>query len=535
LNGDKSDIGNGIAVFDYIWLRDAGHTDESKYPIYLTITRESIDFRVHYCDERRNTGEDGKTIVKHLHNTILSLPLSDNMDVKDGLTGALVGGYKTNFPTWEKDESNYLFKLLASTIRDHDSKKENVYSTLKEFNVNIEELKEIFDDVEKIKYEKYKVTKDKAFDQCIERLRTNDKDSQYVALTEKIKKYNREGRFLFSRFIRKLILDFIFDLEHTRVFQSSPYYENISIKLKANYFFSALAAKANFYYQTKNLSDFKPTPKQPRSIDIEVEYYLKSEIEWTKHIRNIKSEENFNGYQDEWFNDPIDEMKAVYDKKKPHINGRLEEEEKERKKNKEKKDKLIAQYEANGKLSDKWRIAHYDIWTSYFSFLPRCFIFPRLFISTVAAWLTFILGSGLWGNIGDGGFQRITDHIYVVIGFCFALCLACFFWIRNSGLKHKIAPVKKIKTLYTKSSVWITCTGFIYSLIIGLILTMFIYEEVDGKNHFPLTEGWETVWDNMVCIFCHPVPYLWVGVCLSMFISLVIQSFMDNKPPTESL
>jgi hypothetical protein len=49
-------------------------------------------------------------------------------------------------------------------------------------------------------------------------------------------------------FIRKLILDFMFDLEQTKVFQISPHYEHISVKLKENYLFSALAAKANFYY-----------------------------------------------------------------------------------------------------------------------------------------------------------------------------------------------------------------------------------------------------------------------------------------------
>ncbi|MDR2026659.1 MAG: hypothetical protein LBQ01_03755, partial [Prevotellaceae bacterium] len=49
-------------------------------------------------------------------------------------------------------------------------------------------------------------------------------------------------------FIRKLILDFLFDLEHTSVFQNSPYYEHISVKLKENFFFNALANKAMYYY-----------------------------------------------------------------------------------------------------------------------------------------------------------------------------------------------------------------------------------------------------------------------------------------------
>jgi hypothetical protein len=484
LNNNKSDIGNGIAVFDYLWLHDAEHMDGSpKYPVYLTITKESIDFHVHYFNEQNTDGT--KKIKKHLHNTILSLPLSDNIDVKDGLTGALVEGYETNFPTKEEGESNYLFKLLASTIENHDSEKENGYSALKEFNANIEELKKILNDIPS------------------------------------------------SRFIQKLILDFIFDLEHTRVFQSSPYYENISIKLKANYFFNALAAKANFYYQAKNLSEFKPTPEQTWSID--TEYYLKSELEWTKQIRNTKSEENFNGHQDEWFEDPINEMKAVYYvRKKLNIDDQLKIA-----KTGEKKNKLIEQYKANRKLSDKWRIAHYDIWTSRCRIFPRCsgflcICFPRLFISIIAAWLTFILGSGLWGNIGDGGFQRIINQPCIQCCFYIALFLGCFIWIRNSGLKHKIAPSCKIKCLYTTSSIWITGISLIYSSIIGFVLTIFIYEKEDGKGfdfHFPFRNM-----DSIdIDLSIDSVSYLGVGIFLSMFIGLVIQSFMDNKPPTEPL
>ncbi|MDR2130362.1 MAG: ABC transporter permease [Odoribacteraceae bacterium] len=560
LNNDKSDLGSGMTVFDYLWLCDAAHKDGSpEYPIYLTITRESIDFHVHYFDERKDGGERGTNTVKHLHNVLLSLPLSDNMDVKDGLTGALVEGYETNFPTWEKEGSNYLFKLLVSTIRDHDGIQGHSYSTLKEFHVNIEELREIFGDVENIikdDIKKYKIAHDKAFDQCIERLREGDLDGRFVALTKKIEKYKRDIFFIFSRFIRKLILDFIFDLEQTHVFHISPYYESVSIRLKSNYFFSALAAKANFYYQKKNLRGIKWILKEKRekyyfdwsiasdeeycdlhgeivrlkvriqelaknqNLSIDTEYYLKSELEWTKQIRDPRSEENFNGYQDKWFKDPEEEMKAVYCARREVFRAQLARV----KTGNEKGRRLIKRYRIDKTLSDKWRVAHYDLWNW------RCLVFPRLFISTVAAWLTFILGSGLWGNISDGGFQKITTgYPYVVNGFYILLVSGSFYWILHSGLKHKIAVSVKNRFGYWLSSAWITAMGFCYSFLIGLLLTIFIYEQESGKDEIP------HFGNNGVDIFNHPVPYLWVGVCLSMFIGLVIQSFMDNKPPTASL
>ena len=58
--------------------------------------------------------------------------------------------------------------------------------------------------------------------------------------------FEENGRI--RKFLRKLLLDFMFDLEHTDVFKNAANYEEFAIKLRGNFFFVALMSKANFYY-----------------------------------------------------------------------------------------------------------------------------------------------------------------------------------------------------------------------------------------------------------------------------------------------
>ena len=111
LNNKKSDLSKGISVFDYIWLKDDNAISNitSQYPIYVVVTKECIEFKAHFChfyDQSR----------MHVHNTILSLPLSANLEVKDGLTKALIEGYETIFPSLKND---YLCALLIK-LNDND-------------------------------------------------------------------------------------------------------------------------------------------------------------------------------------------------------------------------------------------------------------------------------------------------------------------------------------------------------------------------------------------------------------------------------
>jgi hypothetical protein len=233
LDKEKSDLSRGITCYDYIWLRDnEDNKDSQEFPIYVTINKDSIDFHAHYHDYYKIKDERKH---KHSHNTILSLPLSANLDVKDGLTGALVEGYKTNFPRYDKEGSSYLWELHWKTLwRNRNWEKSD--ASYFELNVFVEPKEKNWKKlIEEIKDFEKKDNKE-------------DEDAYINKEREQADPNRGKNSKKINRFIRKLILDFLFDLEHTKVFQTSPHYEHISIKLKENFFFSALVAKANFYY-----------------------------------------------------------------------------------------------------------------------------------------------------------------------------------------------------------------------------------------------------------------------------------------------
>ena len=146
LDLESSDLAKGVAVFNYRSVKAYDHVCDSitpKYPFFLTITKDAIEFKVHYTQARLKEGEDydknrdlfdphgihitsqtdayfpkDKLDSIHVEAVVLSLPLSSDLDVKDFLTGAIKRAYSVGFPCSEKqndesaDENNYLIRLI---------------------------------------------------------------------------------------------------------------------------------------------------------------------------------------------------------------------------------------------------------------------------------------------------------------------------------------------------------------------------------------------------------------------------------------
>lgn len=55
--------------------------------------------------------------------------------------------------------------------------------------------------------------------------------------------------------IRRMLLDFLFDMEHSEVFQVSPYYDKMREVFNSNTLISAILARAEYYYQRKQQRD----------------------------------------------------------------------------------------------------------------------------------------------------------------------------------------------------------------------------------------------------------------------------------------
>jgi hypothetical protein len=367
LNTHKSDLSRGIAIFDYIWLKDddAHHSEKTpEYPVYVVFTKDCIEFKCHFYALALNKNEE-----IHLHNNILSLPLSANLEVKDGLTNALTEGYNTAFPSID---NKYLCLLLIQTIASHpvcmeDDEHKKDKDQKNRYLDSQQEASTYFDLII------FKIPNEASFKEI--------KDNNKKEAEEIYEKLKAEKKII-NWFIRKLILDFLFDLEHTKVFQNSPFYEYTSVKLKENFFFNALSNKAKYYYyrrvakkrenpkkksftlklkqlisdckcrkifyktkkrtiekgkRTKKKSFFRKLKQlislyKHRKLFYEIkknayiqklfflkEYFLPSEEQWIKSIIDARADHYFTIEQGGWFNNPEDELNDIY--KKNSVNG----------------------------------------------------------------------------------------------------------------------------------------------------------------------------------------------------------------------
>jgi len=121
-------------------------------------------------------------------------------------------------------------------------------------------------------------------------------------------------------FLRKLILDFIFDLEHSNVFEASPNYEEIEVHLRENYFFSAISAKASYYYNRKAYNE---NIDNEAVSDIYAKRLAGAEIQWLNNIRSSSAVETFR-YQ-KWFSIVEEEYNEVlFSKEFPRVKWRAQ-------------------------------------------------------------------------------------------------------------------------------------------------------------------------------------------------------------------
>lgn len=81
-----------------------------------------------------------------------------------------------------------------------------------------------------------------------------------------MRKRHRQKEPFNHHFVRKLFLDFLFDLEHSDVFENIALYDDIYIKLHKNFLFNAIANKAEYYYQRYQQVLYKGTLRTPWDI-----------------------------------------------------------------------------------------------------------------------------------------------------------------------------------------------------------------------------------------------------------------------------
>lgn len=251
LDLETSKVVSGVNFYEYIDLPDlAVGVDGLRYPIRLTISQERVSVFVHYYDD------SGEFIPHHTEDIILDLPyLTTNTE---SLSSTIKRVYNTVFPL-----SDYLQRLMS---RRYDGKREkewqNKLSLAEKELASIEneekreqkdkEIKEL--EKELAILEKYRCLQDS-------QVNKDSYSSLYIwDLVDKTEgKYNyllldgsynpkSEEKPKITKFLRKLLLDFMFDLMHSDVFESSKFYAQMQQGLMSDFFFSSIVKKSEYYY-----------------------------------------------------------------------------------------------------------------------------------------------------------------------------------------------------------------------------------------------------------------------------------------------
>ena len=262
LDVNASQLTDEVTVFNYRVLKNSKASAQDglreKYPIYVTLSEEGVSFHVHYINEKN------ETTVYHTNSLILLLPISANLNIKDNLTRNIIEIFWNKFPS--NASGNIIYDYAAASIENTEQRFKGItYSSLEVFGINY--TKPILEDRPPI-----------------------------------------------VGFLRKLFLDFLYDMEHTDVFRNASAYERLYIALNENFLYQAVRNKAEYYYQRKLAAQLRKEHVCEGGYEKELfitDYYVEAEKRWVETIVDSRSEGYFYNAKG-WFTDAENEMDAVY-------------------------------------------------------------------------------------------------------------------------------------------------------------------------------------------------------------------------------
>lgn len=276
LNLKESKVVNGVAIYDYIDLPAYFGDSEKispKYPVRLVITSDSVRFSVHYCAFKHTAEEfvynlDQSKIritspdTIHAQAVILELPFANNS--MKPVSTVVKQSYSTLFPGVD---DHYFGQLLDRRYNCAAGPYKAVYEALRR-------------DVDSDRCFSSLWLMDIRLDMGDGRYSVNllDKNNQYVA------------------FLRKLLLDFMFDLRHSEVFQTCGHYDKMYSGLMADFFFSALMHKCDYYYYRGLIRDAINISTDKATDNLKELYFNKlfeAEREWVNDILNPIADNHF--------------------------------------------------------------------------------------------------------------------------------------------------------------------------------------------------------------------------------------------------
>lgn len=351
LNQALSKVVDGVAIYDYIDLPAYfGPSEDNpmspKYPISVTVSSDAVCFRLHYsafkiekkegyddfidffsenennCDPKHlftifddfphyayNKDDiENKSIPKvykngltdmdmaHMEEIILELPYTDIITGK--LSQTIKDIYNTTFPQVMDDNTSMGGRYLEQIIRKR-------YPSLNQKKESGTEG----NNIEKQLYDELRIVSDDTASYSTLWLMDLYKEGR-IDLYEIIKdKVSGEPRKIIVGFLRKLLLDFMFDLKHSDVFQNNANYQKMYSGLMSDFYFSALMHKCEYYYCRKlileeitHLESAKKDATDKDEIEkrkncIKVLYannLFKAEQVWVNDIMSPQAEKDFD-------------------------------------------------------------------------------------------------------------------------------------------------------------------------------------------------------------------------------------------------
>ena len=319
LNQSLSKVVDGVAIYDYIELPAYfGPSEENemspKYPVSVTITSDSVRFRLHYSvykvetdlnseygysvDDIHQTMDGSTKGIKmaHMEEVIFELPYIN--DATDRLTSTIKELYSTRFPQRIDDNraeglNNSGGRFLEQLIRKRfphkgegktDSIENRLYSSMREALDKLPSYSSLW----------------------LMDLICGDQNGQYIDVYEKgMDKEGKDYDRNIVGFLRKLLLDFMFDLKHSDVFQNSKYYQTMYSGLMSDFYFSALMHKCEYYYYRdlteqaiKGNGKVKANEQDEKErikaiTTLYAEELVKAENLWIQDIMNPQAEKDF--------------------------------------------------------------------------------------------------------------------------------------------------------------------------------------------------------------------------------------------------
>ena len=286
LDFESSRIHEGVSIFNYIDLSDAMGIKEKKmtpeYPIYVIITPSAVKFILQYCIYKYNDNKISRSYPKgeveslniiHMEEVILELPLK--MTSGQSLSSIVKRIYSTPFPVKAKgDDINYIEELIKSRYNNGG---------------------------EKLHYEIRQHARLKERDK-----RNISYSSLYVwGLYEngKYELFDKSDNNKCNKFLRKIFLDFLFDMMHSDVFKNSVHFDTVYAALLSDYFCASIIKKSEFYYHRaiiNNHYNVKTGELDVKAEEIYATYFDNAESEWLECIQASESDKEFENTR-QWY------------------------------------------------------------------------------------------------------------------------------------------------------------------------------------------------------------------------------------------